>query len=142
MFVETWAIVLISIFCIYQLSVWAKETLAKSRHIERLNTEIDKLKNENNVLIDKYSDREDTLSALEIENEGLKLITHFTLPKSAWLDNYYRPMQKRLANLRKKYKGDSIAKSVFDEFQKEIDIYNEYSDHYSYEFFVMQKKES
>jgi SAM-dependent methyltransferase len=74
-----------------------------------------------------------------IQKEGYKLITNFTLPESAWLDNYYMPIEKELPRLNKKYRGNEIALGVFEGFRNEIDFYRKYSEFYGYEFFVMQK---
>jgi len=74
-----------------------------------------------------------------IRQEGFTLLSNFTLPKSAWLKDYYTPMAKELTRLRKKYRGNKTALDVFAAFQKEITYYRKYSRSYSYEFFVMQK---
>ena len=74
-----------------------------------------------------------------IKNEGFLLISNFTLPESAWRDNYYLPMEKELPRLNKKYQGNEVALAVFEGFRKEIEFYKKYSKYYGYEFFVMQK---
>jgi hypothetical protein len=67
------------------------------------------------------------------------VISNFTLPESAWLDNYYSPIEKEIPRLIKKYKGNEVALSVFEGFRNEVDIYKKYSRFYGYEFFIMQK---
>jgi len=74
-----------------------------------------------------------------IETEGFELISHFTLPESAWLDHFYLPMEERISVLREKYSDNRTAQEVLDEAQKEMDFYRRYSDYYGYEFFVMRK---
>jgi ubiquinone/menaquinone biosynthesis C-methylase UbiE len=74
-----------------------------------------------------------------IKKEKFNLVSNFTLPESAWLNNYYLPMEKELPRLNKKYRGNDVALSVFEGFKNEIDFYNQYSTFYGYEFFVMQK---
>jgi ubiquinone/menaquinone biosynthesis C-methylase UbiE len=74
-----------------------------------------------------------------IKQEGFNLISNFTLPESAWLDNYYLPMEKELPRLNKKYQGNEVALAVFEGFRNEADFYRKYSKYYGYEFFVMQK---
>jgi ubiquinone/menaquinone biosynthesis C-methylase UbiE len=76
-----------------------------------------------------------------IQKEGFKIISHFTLPERAWLNNYYLPMEKELPRLNRKYKGNEIALGVFEGFRNEIYFYKKYSKFYGYEFFVMQKKD-
>ncbi len=75
----------------------------------------------------------------QIKKAGYSLIDHFTLPESAWMDNYYRPMQQQLPSLIKKYQGNGLALSVFEDFKAEIEFYKKYSQHFGYEFFVQQK---
>jgi len=74
-----------------------------------------------------------------IKKEGFNLISNFTLPESAWLDNYYLPMEKELPRLNNKYQGNEVALAVFEGFRYEADFYRKYSKYYGYEFFVMQK---
>ena len=75
----------------------------------------------------------------QIGNNGYRLITHFTLPESAWMDNYYLQMEKQLPLLHKKYQGNQLALSVFESFRAEIAFYRQYSNYFGYQFFVMQK---
>jgi hypothetical protein len=49
-------------------------------------------------------------------------------------------MEKRIKELKKKYYDNKIALQVFEDSEKEIKIYNKYSDYFGYEFFIMQKK--
>ena len=74
-----------------------------------------------------------------IKTEKFNLISNFTLPESAWLNNYYLPMEKELPRLTKKYQGNEVALSVFEGFRNEVDFYKKYSKFYGYEFFIMQK---
>lgn len=74
-----------------------------------------------------------------IQKVGFQLISHFTLAKSTWLDEYYVPIERELNRLIDKYAGNEVAQSVFAEVKKEIEIYKKYSDYFSYEFFIMQK---
>jgi ubiquinone/menaquinone biosynthesis C-methylase UbiE len=88
-----------------------------------------------------YPDIKDVISNISlIRNEGFDVLSHFTLPKSAWIDNYYAPMKKRINKLKKKYQGNKIALHMFEEFENEIKIYARYSDYFGYEFFIMQKE--
>ena len=73
-----------------------------------------------------------------IEESGLDLLGHFTLPGSAWWA-YYRPIEDRLAVLREKYQSDRSALAVIDDAQIEIDMYRRHGASYGYEFFVCRK---
>ena len=69
---------------------------------------------------------------------GYSVIDHFTLPESAWYQ-YYRPVEKRVAELREKYIGNNEALEVLDATQVEIDLYRKYSDTYGYVFYILRK---
>ncbi len=78
---------------------------------------------------------------IEIVNKcGYELLTHFTLPESAWWDDYYNPIRKRLAALKEKYCGDADAEKVFSLEDTEMSMYEKYHDWYGYEFYVMRRK--
>lgn len=88
----------------------------------------------------EYNDIKDIQSNITlIENQGFTVLSHFTLPKSSWIDEYYTPLQKSINELKKKYHDTAEALRVFEECEKEIKIYHSYSDYYGYEFFIMQK---
>ena len=73
-----------------------------------------------------------------IKDEGFNVLSHFTLPKSCWIDFYSR-MDKQIEELKKKYHNNKIALQVFEKCEKESKIYDKYSDYFGYEFFIMQK---
>jgi len=74
-----------------------------------------------------------------IKNEGFDVLSHFTLPKSCWVD-FYSQMSKKIKELKKKYRDNNTALEVFERCDKETKIYDKYSDYFGYEFFIMQKK--
>lgn len=71
-----------------------------------------------------------------VENSGYEVVEHFPLPESAWWDDYYIPLEKKVAVLREKYSDNKEALQLIEESQKEIDIYRKYSDFYGYVFYV------
>lgn len=75
---------------------------------------------------------------LLIKDEGFNVLSHFTLPKKCWID-FYTQMNKELIKLKIKYHDNKIAQEVFRNFEKEIKMYDKYSDYFGYEFFIMQK---
>jgi ubiquinone/menaquinone biosynthesis C-methylase UbiE len=76
-----------------------------------------------------------------IESSGYKMIDYSPLPAKSWWTYYYTPAEKRLASLRRKYKGNGNAQAIFDEFQLEIDMHRKYSPYYGYGFYIMRKEE-
>jgi len=72
-----------------------------------------------------------------IEKCGCRLIGHFTLPESDWWQ-YYKPLKKRIESLKKT--GSPELMEYIKSEEAEMELYNKYSKHYGYEFFVMQKE--
>lgn len=70
---------------------------------------------------------------------GLSVVEHFNLGEECWWDDYYQPMAKRIALLRDKYAQDAEKQSLLDICQLEIDHYQQYSNYYSYVFYLFQK---
>jgi SAM-dependent methyltransferase len=80
---------------------------------------------------------EDDVAA--IRECGFELVGHFTLPDEAWWDDFYTPMEKRIAELRGKYDGDIEASAILDRLAEEPELHRRYSDFYAYEFFVARR---
>lgn len=75
-----------------------------------------------------------------IDECGFRTIEHFTLPESAWLVDFYAPLEERITQLRHLFPNDVEKIALLDGIQAEIDIYRKYSEYYGYEFFVLQKR--
>ena len=73
-----------------------------------------------------------------INKSGYRLLKKFKLPTSSWIDNYYNPIEKRISDLRLKYKDDYDAQVFFDDYYKEIDMFKKYSESYGYVFYIMK----
>ena len=74
-----------------------------------------------------------------IERSAFTLLGHFTLPDEAWWDDFYTPMELRIAAMRSKYAGDEEALDVLDQIAEEPAMHRRYSDYYAYEFFVARR---
>jgi len=70
---------------------------------------------------------------------GFELVGHFTLPDEAWWDDFYTPMQTRIAELRGKYAGDVEASAILAQLAAEPEMHRRHSDFYAYEFFVARR---
>jgi SAM-dependent methyltransferase len=82
---------------------------------------------------------EDDLAALH--DCGFELEGHFSLPDEAWWDDFYTPMEARIAELRTKYSGDPEASAVLDQIAEEPEMHRLHSGYYAYEFFVARRPE-
>ncbi|MDP6156871.1 MAG: class I SAM-dependent methyltransferase [Candidatus Thermoplasmatota archaeon] len=76
-----------------------------------------------------------------IRRAKFRLISHFPLPVSSWLDNFYDPMEALIHELMGKYEGNKVAMEIFGNSLSEVSTYKKYSDYFGYEFFIMQKTE-
>lgn len=89
---------------------------------------------------EQYPDIMDIKSNISlIKNEDFDILSHFTLPKSCWI-NFYSQMDEKIKEFKKKYQDKPIALKIFESFERESDMYYNYSDYFGYEFFIMQKK--
>ncbi len=70
---------------------------------------------------------------------GYSLIEHFTLPESAWLEEYYAPLQKRVEKLKIKYQNDPAALKVLAAEDFERESYRKYAAYYGYVFYLMKQ---
>jgi SAM-dependent methyltransferase len=75
-----------------------------------------------------------------ISRAGLRPLADFVLPARSWLDEYYDPMERGIAQLREKYAGNDEALGTFRALQNEIDVFRKFPDFYGYAFFIMRKE--
>ncbi|ADH86633.1 class I SAM-dependent methyltransferase [Desulfurivibrio alkaliphilus] len=80
---------------------------------------------------------DDVLAA--IRDRRLQLVGHFTLPDEAWWDDFYTPMEVRVAELRRKYARDAEAAAILDQLAEEPAMHRRFSAFYAYEFFVTRR---
>jgi cyclopropane fatty-acyl-phospholipid synthase-like methyltransferase len=73
-----------------------------------------------------------------IENCGFEVIGHFTLPESAWWDQYCHPLEDSLRSFRERYAEDQEKLDFIESIQMEIDIYQKHSSYYGSAFFLMR----
>ena len=73
-----------------------------------------------------------------IKSHNYQLINYFILPKSAWLDNYYLPLEQNLIKARKKYRDNPLMTELIAQNQLEIDLFKQYNQYYGYVFFIVQ----
>lgn len=74
-----------------------------------------------------------------LERHGYSPEAYFVLPVHCWLENYYRPMQRRFDAFLQRHGRSDRAKAVVDAEQHEIALYEKYRDFYSYGVYVAKK---
>jgi SAM-dependent methyltransferase len=72
-----------------------------------------------------------------IERIGYEVVGQFIFPPTAWTEQYYDPMEERIAE--KAWRGIPDAEAVLREAGNEISIFRQHFDYFSYAFFVMRK---
>ena len=77
----------------------------------------------------------------EIPNHGYDVVDTFALPEDFWWHHFYRPLETRIADLRKKYIQDREITRRLEQEQCDVDLYRKHSRWYGSAFFVMQKRE-
>jgi SAM-dependent methyltransferase len=80
---------------------------------------------------------EDDLTA--IRDSGFDLAGHFTLPDEAWWEDFYTPMEGRIAELRVEHAGDVAALAALEQIAEEPRMHRLHGDFYTYEFFVARR---
>lgn len=79
----------------------------------------------------------DGVTAIQVG--GFECLGRFTLPDEAGWDDFYTPMEQRIAELRWKYDNDAEALAALDQLAREPEMHRLYSDYYAYEFFVARR---
>lgn len=69
---------------------------------------------------------------------GLTVFDHFTLPRSAWWDEYYAPLSRRVAALRDDARNDPALADLLAAAQEEITLFQRWSDRYGALFYLMR----
>ncbi|KQC03322.1 MAG: SAM-dependent methyltransferase [Methanolinea sp. SDB] len=74
-----------------------------------------------------------------VRDAGYTLLESFRLPDSAWWDDYYIPMSRRLEVFKEQHAGDEDAQALLASFDEEIEMFRRHSAEYGYSFFVAKK---
>ena len=93
-----------------------------------------------------YWDREypqvDTVSAKMaiLERLGFSPLGYFALPESCWLDNYYRPIQRRFAGFLERHQNSDAARAIVELEKNEISLYERYKAFFGYGYYIARKR--
>lgn len=72
------------------------------------------------------------------QNLGYACIDHFTLPQSAWFNEYYAQLESNMATLGEDSQDMSLSRAI-QNMRLEIDTYRKYNSCYGYEFYLLRK---
>ncbi|PWC55171.1 class I SAM-dependent methyltransferase [Azospirillum sp. TSO22-1] len=73
------------------------------------------------------------------ERAGWRVLETFALPASAWWDEYYRPLEERIADFRERHPLDERWTAVLDAAAAEIDLYRRFGASYGYVFYLLRR---
>ena len=86
-----------------------------------------------------YSEIDTVAAKLDvIKRTGYEVLGHFVLPESAWTDQYYDPMERRIAEKEIAWDGIPEAEAVLVKARNELSVFRKHSDYFSYAFFIMR----
>ena len=74
-----------------------------------------------------------------LEENGYSLVGYFILMQNSWIDNYYKPIEKRFSAFLEKYNNSEMVRNIVEEHKEEIRKYKKYKDYYSYGFYIAKK---
>ncbi len=74
-----------------------------------------------------------------LEENNFSPVGYFILSEDSWMDNYYKPMEKRFDDFLRKHDNSKIAKSFVEAEKEEIKKYKKYKDYLSYGFYIAKK---
>jgi SAM-dependent methyltransferase len=74
-----------------------------------------------------------------LESSGFAPLGYFPLPQACWLDNYYRPMQQRFPAFLDRHDHSAAARDLVAAEEREIALFEKYSDFVSYGYYIAQK---
>ncbi|MCK4342302.1 MAG: methyltransferase domain-containing protein [Phycisphaerae bacterium] len=70
---------------------------------------------------------------------GYEVTDHFTLPRSAWWNEYYTPLTERMARLRQEADTNPALAEVLDDTEREIAMFERHGDAFGCVFYLMRK---
>lgn len=87
---------------------------------------------------DAYPDMQQVSMVTELaERTGYRVLSTYTLPRSAWLDGYYDVLAPRATALRSH--PDAAVRSFAEETLLEIEVFQQCACDYGYVFFALRK---
>jgi SAM-dependent methyltransferase len=74
-----------------------------------------------------------------LERLGFSPVGYFPLPEHCWLDNYYRPMQRRFGDFLARHESCEDALAIVSAEENEISLYERHKAFISYGFYIARK---
>lgn len=77
---------------------------------------------------------------LVLERAGFDLLGYFALPPSCWKENYYEPIEARIAAFLERHREQAEAKALIEMERREAAMYKRCQEVYSYGFYIARKR--
>lgn len=74
-----------------------------------------------------------------LERHGYTPEAYFVLPRHCWLENYYQPMRGRFVEFLERHERSEQARAIVHAEENEIALFERYSTHFGYGFYVAKK---
>lgn len=74
-----------------------------------------------------------------VDRAGYALVGQFPFPSTAWTEDYYDPMARRVEAMAVPWRADPEGEAVLAEARNEIAIYRSFREYFNYAFFVLRK---
>lgn len=76
----------------------------------------------------------------QLEQHGYKLLGYFPLNEDCWMTGYYQPLQARFESfIEENSDRSAAAKTIVEESQAEIELYEKYKEFVSYGVYIAEK---
>ena len=80
-----------------------------------------------------------TLLPEALAEAGYQPLGYFPLGEDCWLTEFYEPLQARLDDFRARHGSSELATTVAAAEEREIALYEQYRDYYSYGFYIARR---
>ena len=77
-------------------------------------------------------------NAAAAKTMGWEVVGTFRLPETGWTEGYYTPLCERLTEFRRRFADDEEALAVAAMTEREMELFEKYSDYYGYAFYVLR----
>jgi len=74
-----------------------------------------------------------------IDHCGYLRIADFVLPRSAWFESYFDPLEARISQLAAQYADDADTLRFLQGEREEIELVRRYGDTFGYVFYIAQR---
>ena len=74
-----------------------------------------------------------------IPQHGYKLADTLSLPEDAWWTEFYKPIEEKMDTLLHKYRNNSEALKLLDQYKTEMDMVKKNPSNFSCAFYIMRK---